>query len=231
VAATVVLVHGAWHGAWCWDLVARRLDAVGIDNVALDLPSVNDADAALADDADHVRAALDELAPPVVLVGHSYGGAVITDAGTHPNVAHLVYLTAFALDHGETVSENDLAGGEAMTLGDAIEATDDGMHFNQQQAVEYFFHDCEPDARASAAAQLRPMAVGAMTSSPRAIAWRERPATYVVCTDDRALPVALQQSNARRIGNVVEMPTSHSPFLSRPDLVADLLQRIAADYG
>jgi pimeloyl-ACP methyl ester carboxylesterase len=228
VSATVVLVHGAWHGAWCWDLVRRRLDAAGIANIAVDLPSVQRAGATLTDDADHVRSVLDATPAPVVLVGHSYGGAVITDAGTHPNVAHLVYLTAFALDEGESVNENDLTGGETMTLADAIDASDGVLRFDPELAREYFFHDCDLGTSASAAGQLRPMSFGAMTGSPRAIAWRDRPSTYVVCTDDRALPVALQESNARRTGTVVEMPTSHSPFLSRPDLVADLLARIVA---
>ena len=101
--ATVVLVHGAWMGAWCWDAVTQQLDAAGVANVALENPSVAHAPSDLHADADNVMQAIDEIGGPVVLVGHSYGGAVVTDAGIHPNVEHIVYLTAFALDDGESV--------------------------------------------------------------------------------------------------------------------------------
>ena len=80
---------------------------------------------------------------------------------------------------------------------------------------------------AATVAQLQPMSMAAMTGTPNAIAWREKPCTYVVCTDDRALPTALQRSNAARVGNTIEIPTSHSPFLSRPDLVTAILARLA----
>ena len=79
-----------------------------------------------------------------------------------------------------------------------------------------------------AARRLRPMALAALQGKVEGAAWREKPATYAICTDDRALPVALQESNAARIGNSVEWPTSHSPFLSRPDLVADLLLELSS---
>jgi pimeloyl-ACP methyl ester carboxylesterase len=81
-SATVVLVHGAWHGDWCWDLLIKQLGAAGLDVATVDNPSVQSSTASLQDDADNVRALLDEIGGPVVLVGHSYGGGVISDAGT-----------------------------------------------------------------------------------------------------------------------------------------------------
>jgi len=227
-AATVVLVPGAWHGAWCWDLVTRRLDATHVPNIAIDNPSVARAPASLADDGDNLRRTLDAIDGPVVLVGHSYGGSVVTDAGAHPNVVHLVYLTSFPLDAGESVSENALVGGEEMKLPEALTFDGDVVRFAPERATEFFYHDCAPEAAAAAAAQLRPMSLAAMTGTPRAVAWREKPSTYVVCTEDRALPIALQQSAASRCGAVVEMPTSHSPFASQPDLVVDLLLAVSA---
>jgi len=227
-AATVVLVPGAWHGAWCWDLVTRRLDATHVPNIAIDNPSVARAPASLADDGDNLRRTLDAIDGPVVLVGHSYGGSVVTDAGAHPNVVHLVYLTSFPLDAGESVSENALVGGEEMKLPEALTFDGDVVRFAPERATEFFYHDCAPDAAAAAAAQLRPMSLAAVTGTPRAVAWREKPSTYVVCTEDRALPIALQQSAASRCGAVVEMPTSHSPFASQPDLVVDLLLAVSA---
>src|SRR5436305_3712872 len=100
--ATVVLVHGAWHGAWCWDKVVRELDAAGVTNVTVENPSVAEAPSSLTDDVVNVHRVLDAIAGPVVLVGHSYGGAVVTGAGTHDAVRHVAYLTAFALDDGES---------------------------------------------------------------------------------------------------------------------------------
>jgi len=224
MASTVVLVHGAWHGAWCWDAVLSRLDAAGRRSVAVGLPSVSSAAATLADDVVCVRDALDAVDGDAVLVGHSYGGVVVTGAGVHTAVAHLVYLTAFALEVGESATENTLTGGEGRSeLGAAIRVGDGVLTIDPEVATPAFFHDCAPEDARAATARLRPMSFAALQGKVDAAAWRDKPATYVVCTDDRALPVELQRSNAARIGSSVDWPTSHSPFLSRPDLVADLL--------
>ena len=90
-------------------------------------------------------------------------------------------------------------------------------------AVSAFYHDCPPEVASDAAERLRPQPLGSLSDTVNAAAWRDKPATYVVCTEDRAIPVALQRSAATRASNVVEWPTSHSPFVSRPDLVAGLL--------
>jgi pimeloyl-ACP methyl ester carboxylesterase len=227
-AATIMLVHGAWHGRWCWDPVRQLLHEGGIATAAVDNPSVTRPGSDLHADGDNLRTALDAISGPIVLVGHSYGGAVITDAGTHPNVEHLVYLTAFPLDTGESVMENDLHGGEEMKLGESLRFDGDVVSVDPARAVEFFFHDCAPDVADAAAARLEPMSLAAMRSVTRGVAWRDVPSTYVVCTDDRALPVALQRSCAARIGEVVELPTSHSPFLSRPDDVARMLAGLAS---
>src|SRR5438132_10381075 len=105
MAAPVVLVHGAFHGAWCFDRVLPLLRDAGVEAVAVDLPGHGDDAGPFADlhgDADRVRAVLDEAGDGAVLVGHSYGGAVVTEAGQHPAVAHVVYLCALALDEGES---------------------------------------------------------------------------------------------------------------------------------
>ena len=170
-----------------------------------------------------MRDALDALTADAILVGHSYGGSVITEAGTHPAVAHLVYLTAFALEVGESPAENSLTGGERGALEDAIRVGDGVLTVDPEGAVAAFFHDCAPEVAAAAAARLRPQSLAALAGKVTVAAWRDKPATYVVCTDDRGLTTALQRSNAARIGNSIDWPTSHSPFLSRPELVADLL--------
>jgi pimeloyl-ACP methyl ester carboxylesterase len=222
-----MFVHGAWHGSWCWDPVRRALEADGLVTAAVDNPSVTAPGSDLHADGDNLRAALDAIDGPVVLVGHSYGGAVISDAGTHPNVEHLVYLTAFPLDTGESAMENALVGGEDMKLPEALVFDGDMITLEPSRVVEFFFHDCAPAIAAAAAAQLRPMSLAAMAAASRAAAWRDKPSTYVVCTDDRAIPVALQRSAAERAGAVAEIPTSHSPFLSRPDDLARMLAGFA----
>jgi len=224
VSRTVVLVHGAWHGAWCWERVFPLLDAASVPLVAVDLPSVAYADATIHDDAAYVRGALDAVNGEVVLVGHSYGGGVITEAGVHPNVAHLVYLSAFVLDVGESAQENTLEGGDGPSdLLPAIAFGDSVLTIKPEGAVAAFYHDCTPDDAQAAIERLRPESLAALAGKVEAAAWREKPATYVVCTDDRALPVALQRSNAARVATSIDWPTSHSPFFSRPELVADLL--------
>ena len=215
---TVVLVHGAWHGAWCWAEVLAGLDERGVPTATVDLPGPD-----LHGDADHVKAVLDGL-DHVVLVGHSYGGAVVTDAGAHPAVERLVYLTAFALDEGETL---------ATTMDfSALEPSEDGTAtLDPELAVPLFYGDCKPADVDRALSLLRPQPLAAMFQPVRAVAWRERPTTYVLCGADQAIPPALQQKLADRIPDValVEWPTaSHSPFLSMPAAVVDLLAGLAA---
>ena len=228
--ATVVLVHGAWHGAWCWDLVVSRLDDAGVPNVAVDNPSVLLLSSTLHDDADNVQLVLDEIDGPVVLVGHSYGGAVVTDAGMHDAVAHLVYIAAFALDGDESCMENALLGDVGLDLISAFKIDDGVISLDPDGARAAFYHDCPDDVAAASVGLLRPQSLNAMAGVPRSIAWRAKPSTYVVCTDDRALPAEMQRSAAARAGTVVDMAASHSPFLSRPELVAVLLIDLSATY-
>lgn len=222
-------MHGAWHGAWCWERVVPRLEAAGVAVVAVDLPSVSSAAATLPDDAACVQEALDAVAGEAVLVGHSYGGVVIGEAGAHPAVAHLVFLSAFALEVGESTAQNSLTGGiDGSDLPAAIRVDGGVFRIDPALAGVAFYHDCTQADSDAAVARLRPESLAALGGTVTAAAWREKAATYVVCTDDRALPVALQRSNAVRIGNSVDWPTSHSPFLSRPDLVADLLIELSS---
>ena len=235
MTATVVLVHGAWHGAWCWEPVVDLLAAAGIPVVALDLPGHGTSSAPLTDlhgHGDAVREALDAIEGPVILVGHSYGGAAITDAGTHSAVVHLVYLTAFALDAHESVITNDLAGGEHAELASAIELHADAtLTVDPVRAGDIFYADCDPALIPGFVARLVPEGGAGFGQQPRAVAWRERPSTYVVCSEDRALAPELQRNLAVRCATTVEWPTSHSPFVSRPELVADLLADLARGVG
>jgi pimeloyl-ACP methyl ester carboxylesterase len=222
--ATLVLVHGAWHGAWCWEQLTPFLR---MPYVALDNPSVARADATLADDVANITRALDAIDGPVVLVGHSYGGAIASEAGAHDSVRHVVYITGFALDEGESVMQNALEGGVPGPLDHALQFDGDVVTLDRDGAIAAFYHDCGAAAAHDAVGRLRPQAVGALAGTVRAAAWRAKPSTYLVCTDDRALSPALQRSAAARVKNVVEIDASHSPFLSRPAEVADLLRQLA----
>ena len=231
MTATVVLVHGAWHGAWCWDLVVGQLREQHVPVVAIDLPGHGASTEPLTDlhgHGDAVRAALDGVDGPVVLVGHSYGGAAITDAGDHPAVGHLVYLTAFCLDVDESIIANDLPGGEEAELATAIEFNPDGtIAVDPTRAGDIFYADCDPAAIAAYVAKLVPEGAAGFSQTPRAVAWRDRPSTYAVCNEDRALAPTLQRHLAERCETTVEWRSSHSPFVSRPELVTDLLVTLA----
>jgi pimeloyl-ACP methyl ester carboxylesterase len=154
-AAVVVLVHGAWHDASTWDRVTPLLDDGGVAWRALDLPSVYPSPTLpqLADDIAAVTTLLDGIDSPVVLVGHSYGGMVISAAGHHPLVRHLVYLSAFAPDEGENVLDLGIGDPAPLTV-EAVNFHDDGtMSIDPALAVATFYHDVEPaeaDRRVSA---------------------------------------------------------------------------------
>jgi pimeloyl-ACP methyl ester carboxylesterase len=238
MTTSVVLVHGAWHGAWCFDRVVALLDAAGVEAIAVDLPGHGDDPGPLGDlhtDSARVTEVLDGLDGDCVLLGHSYGGAVITEAGVHPAVRHLVYLCAFVIDTDEScmaaaielAATLDLSLGEGTNLVEAMTVHDDGTTtVSPDGAAQSFFHDCDDSTVAAAVARLGPQPTISLADTPTAVAWRERPSTYVVCTEDLAVPAALQRAMAARCTGSVDWPTSHSPFLSAPDRVADLLSSL-----
>jgi pimeloyl-ACP methyl ester carboxylesterase len=237
--ATVVLVHGAWHGGWCWERVTDLLAEAGVPALAIDLPGHGADTGALSDlhgDADRVRQILDSLTGPVVLVGHSYGGAVITDAGMHPGVAHLVYLAALALDEDETCSAAAVAEAQEERISHDgrpdvgagfIPGPGDTVTLDAAVARACLYHDCDSATADWALARLGPQPLSSLQQPPRAVAWRSRPSTFVVCSDDQASHPGLQRIFARRCAEALEWDIGHSPFLSRPALVADLLERVA----
>lgn len=237
MAATVVLVHGAWHGAWCWEKVEPLLDAAGIPSIALDLPGHGASTEPLTDlagDAASLRRVLADL-DDVVVCAHSYGGVVATEgAGGHPGVRHLVFLTSFPLEPGESATRAapDEATRDDYTseLGNAMHIHDDGTcTLDPARAVRGLYADCAPDDAAAAIARLCRQSMSELQGVVTQAAWHDVPSTYVVCTEDRAVGVGLQRVLARRCGRTIQWPTSHSPFLSRPELVADLLIELAGN--
>jgi pimeloyl-ACP methyl ester carboxylesterase len=223
--ATVVLVHGSWLGAWCWEAVVDGLATEGVTATAVDLEMRT-----LAGDAEITRRALADAradAQPVVLVGHSYAGMVISDAGHEAD--ELVYVCAVLPAAGASLLES-VVSPELSVPADAIVTHADGTStLNPHRAVDVYFHRCPARVTAAAIARLRPLAgacYGATIADP---AWLHVEASYVVCTDDRAVPPSLQREFAAGVRHVFEVDADHSPFYSATGpLVAALAERAHA---
>jgi pimeloyl-ACP methyl ester carboxylesterase len=219
----LVLVHGAWHGAWCWERVIPHLKQRGVSVRTVELPSVDapfESAMDLSCDAAAVRAVIDSSAP-VVLCGHSYGGMVISQAATEArNVRRLIYLCAFMPAENESLG--DIGGGQ---LAPWIVNLPDGRTLpDLTRAQELFFGDCDRATAAWAVQQLRPQVPMPFLERVEKPAWRSIPSTYIVCAQDRAFPPELQREVfAPRASDVVELDSSHSPFLSQPEQLAKVL--------
>ena len=220
--ATIVLVHGAWHGSWCWQRVTPLLEKRGFTALTVDLPSVGarpGADIDLSADAAAVEAIVEGVAGPVVLCGHSYGGMVIsrTAAG---NVSRLVYLCAFMPTEGESLLS--IGGGRHAPW---IQMLDGGLTLpDPARSGAVFYSDCDARTSEWAKSELRPQSRAAFEEPVPYPAWRHTPSTYVVCANDMAMPAELQRNVfAPRATEAIELQADHSPFLSQPDAVADLL--------
>jgi pimeloyl-ACP methyl ester carboxylesterase len=240
----VLLVHGAWHGAWCWERVVSGLAAEGVASHAVDLPGHGDDPGPMADlhgDASSVRRALDDLSAngdEIVLVGHSYGGAVITEAGDHRAVQHLVYLCALALDEDETCTSVVVPDEAAATVSfegrpDLAQAVipygEDALGVEPTMAAACLYNECDVGTTTWAVSQLGPQPLITFQQAPAAIAWRSKPSTYVVCDNDLAIHPGLQRIMAERCTTRVEWSSDHSPFLSHPEEVVRLLAALAAE--
>ncbi|GAA1496545.1 alpha/beta fold hydrolase [Paeniglutamicibacter kerguelensis] len=222
--ATIVLVHGGFVDGAGWKPVYEELQRDGFD-----VRVVQNATKSLADDSAMTRQLIDGVEGPVVLVGHSYGGAVITEAGTHDKVAALVYVTAFAPDQGESV--NTLIAGfpQDGPQPPILPPVDGYLFLDREKFHEAFAGDVSADeARFMADSQV-PWGLEALGGNVSEAAWRAKPSWYLHVTEDRMIPPAAQASMAERIGaTVVETPGSHAIYVSRPNVVADLIRSAAA---
>jgi len=222
----VVLVHGAWADGSSWSGVIEALHARGHQVVAVQLPMTS-----LEADIDTTRRAIDETGATVV-VGHSYGGFVITAAAAGmPTVQSLVFVAAYAPVHGETVasishSAAQMPGGHAIVYGD-----DGWTSVRPEQFGSALGADLSLDTQKVLAAVQGPTHVSCLiTAIDTDIAWRELPCHYVVSTDDQILDPALQHAFAVRTdAHVTEIPGSHLALLSHPTIVADAIEATMND--
>ena len=229
---SVVLVHGGMLGPWMWSDVATMLEQQGLSVYVPDLPSMGSdpGETPLGDfyaDAAEVRGVLDQLRPPVLLCGHSYGGAVITEAagGPHPAVVHLVYLTAAIPDMNQTIDEAAAAtANQTDVLGPLIPVSGPARSIVLEpgQAIAALLNDCSEQRAREAAALLRPMNPIVRSQPLTTAAWRDLPSTFVRGGEDR-MPEIVTPAYFDRNPEMFTLPTGHCPNWSRPDLVAELL--------
>jgi pimeloyl-ACP methyl ester carboxylesterase len=232
-----VLVHGAWHGAWCWYRIATALEALGHRVTALDLPAAGiDPTPPLAvglqEQADRVVALLDTLDEPVVLVGHSAGGPVVsTVAEARPQkIAKLVYVTAFLLADGDFLAAAASRDPDSAIIGHLVLEPDGTLSVDPAARRDVFYGDCRARDVTLAQALLRPVGARSLTDRVHVgtgFAGVRR--FYVTCRHDRAISPAAQRTMYEALPCELVLPiaSDHSPFLSRPRALVLALVRIA----
>jgi len=223
----VLFVHGAFvrDGAWWWRPTAEVLARHGLRSSAAVLPSCEgEPRGDLHDDAAAVRALLDASDEPAVLVAHSYGGMVATEAAAgHQGVHRLVYVTSFLPDTGEALA--DFGPGEPPQW--HVSHGDGTASVREDVLRPLFAQDFDDATHAAAVERLTTQNEAVFGQRTTGAAWREIPSTYVVCGEDRATPPEKQRAQAARATAVVELPVAHHPFVTRPELVAEVLLDVA----
>jgi pimeloyl-ACP methyl ester carboxylesterase len=221
---TVVLVHGGFVDGSGWQEVYRLLKDDGYSVSIVQNPTLS-----LEGDADATKRVVDAQNAPVILVGHSYGGAVITEAGNDPNVAALVYIAAFVPDKGESV--NTLIGGFPTDVpGPPILPPQDGfLLLDREKFHDSFAGDVDAELAAFMADSQVPWGVDALGGTITEAAWRSKPSWYLLTTEDRMIPPPAQREMSARAGSTVEEAAgSHAIYVSQPAAVADLVKKAAS---
>ncbi|MBJ7289359.1 alpha/beta hydrolase [Williamsia sp.] len=229
----VVFVHGALvrDGQWWWEPTASLLrERAGVESRSVALPSCGEttpeeARGGLAADAAALRRVLDDVDSAIV-VGHSYGGTVIAEAGSHPAVAHLLYVSSYLPD--VCASQGAIMSTEVDPV--TVADTGDGMigvsGYDAASFGDRFLHDADETIQREAWDRVTAQVVGAFTTPTTAAGWQGVDSTYIVCADDRSTSPTLQRSHAQRATRSVELPTGHHPFISRPDLVVEQVEAL-----
>src|SRR5712664_2862439 len=223
IVKTIVLVHGGFVDGSGWEDVYKLLKKDGYTVSIVQNPTLS-----LADDVAVTRRVIATHRGPVILVGHSYGGAVITEAGNDPKVAGLVYIAAFALDNGESVSAliKDPPPG---ALGPPILPPQEGFLFlDKAKFPAAFAADVNAEKAAFMADSQVPWGMGAISGAISEPAWRTKPSWYLVTTEDKMIPPDAQRAMSKRAGaTVAEVKGSHAIYVSQPRAVADLIKQAA----
>ena len=218
----VVLVHGAFADGSGWDAVAKILEKDGYKVSVAQPPETS-----YAADQRYTRAAIDAMGGPVVLVGHSYGGSIISEAGNDPNVATLVYIAAFALDDGESCATIEQAVPPATK---AIAPDSNGNFWiNQEHFAADFAADVPPAVSHFMAISQVPISADSFTHKVTNPAWKTKPSWYMVATQDRSINPNQERMMAKRANaKTVEVKSSHVAYMSHPKETAKLIEEAAS---
>lgn len=236
--ATIVLIHGSWHGGWCWEKLVPLLEAKGHHVLAPDSPGMGDDHTPFAEDifgqwVDAATVIVEAQSEPVVLVGHSRGAIIVSGVAERvpDKLAQLVYLTGYALGDGEALMDVRSASEDVYA---ALVPSDDGstVCLDPALAPNLFYGLSSPEVVARAVARLcleplQPASVHLKLSDDR---FGRVPRAYIEASEDRALPLALQREAQQRwpFHRVVTLPSDHSPFYSMPDRLADVLDDLVS---
>jgi len=237
--ANIVLIHGAWHGGWCWAKVVDLLAGRGHSVIAPDMPGHGQdttprAELTLEDYCRRITGVLSDFTEPAVLVGHSMGGMLISAAAeaAPDKVGKLVYLTAFVPRDGDAGLAMSAEINNTSELGDHLIPTEDGTALVVADEIleRVFYHDCSADDIALARSKLTPQAVGPMNSviELHDARFGRIAKAYIECVQDAAITLDAQRQMARRggISEVATLDTSHSPFFSAPVALADAIESL-----
>ena len=219
----VVLVHGGFVDGSGWNGVYDLLTKDGYAVTVVQNPTLS-----LAGDIAATQLALDADDKPIILVGHSYGGVVITEAGNDPKVQALVYIAAFAPDKGESVNSLIADPPPGAPVPPILPPRDGFLFLDRDQFAASFAADLPPDQAAFIADSQVPWGLDALNGTVSEPAWRSKPSWYLVATDDRMIPPPAQRAMSERAGaTTIEVAGSHAVYVSKPDAVANLITEAA----
>jgi pimeloyl-ACP methyl ester carboxylesterase len=221
--AAIALVHGGFVDGSGWEDVYRILKKDGYRVSIVQNPTTS-----LADDVAATKRVIAEQQGPVILVGHSYGGVVITEAGNDPSVAGLVYIAAFAPDRGESVAALIKDPPPGAPVPPILPPQEGFLALDRTKFAASFAADVEPEKAEFMADSQVPWGVVALNGAVTEPAWQSKPSWYLVATDDHMIPPLAQRAMSKRAGSsVVEVKGSHAVYVSQPEAVAELIKKAA----
>jgi pimeloyl-ACP methyl ester carboxylesterase len=220
----VVLVHGAWADGSSWSKLIPLLQAKGLHVVAVQNPL-----SSIAEDVASTNRLINAQDGPVLLIGHSYGGAVITEAGNNPKVAGLVYVAAFAPEEGETLGGMAQKFPATPTFGEIQPIEDGYLLLTRKGIFDYFAQDLAPEEKELVFAAQGATQSAILSTPIKKAAWHTKPSWFVVASNDQAISPDQESSTAKRMGaKILTLSSSHLPMLSHPQEVADFVVEAAA---
>jgi pimeloyl-ACP methyl ester carboxylesterase len=227
LALTVILVHGGFVDASGWQAVQEKLTHDGYNVMVTQQPT-----ASLQEDVAYTKRVVDAAPGPVLLVGHSYGGAIITEAGNSPKVRGLVYVAAFAPDKDESIEmliKNPVPGAPVPPI---LPPQDGFLLLDQAKFAASFAADVDPKTSSFMAKSQVPWGLKALSDKVTEASWHAKPSYYLVAKNDKMIPPEAQRQMSQRINaTVIEVPGSHAVYVSQPKAVAELIERAAKELS